>query len=141
MKPSAAKIVLMALMCAGSNVIAQNKPAYLDPALPAEQRAADLVKRMTLDEKVSQLVNQARAIPRLNVPAYDWWSEALHGVARDGTTEFPEPVGLGATFDPQAVHSMAAAIGIEGRVLHAQIAKANGRKRHLSRPRLLGAQH
>ena len=57
------------------------KPAYLDPNLPAEQRAADLVKRMTLEEKASQLVNQARAIPRLGVPAYDWWSEALHGVA------------------------------------------------------------
>ena len=59
------------------------KPAYLDPNLPAEQRAADLVKRMTLEEKASQLVNQARAIPRLGVPAYDWWSEALHGVATE----------------------------------------------------------
>ena len=57
------------------------KPAYLDPSLPPEQRAADLVRRMTLEEKATQLVNQARAIPRLNVPAYDWWSEALHGVA------------------------------------------------------------
>ncbi len=59
------------------------KPAYLDTSLPPEQRAADLVHRMTLEEKASQLVNQARAIPRLNVPAYDWWSEALHGVARE----------------------------------------------------------
>ena len=67
---------------------------YQDPKLPAEERAADLVHRMTLDEKASQLVNQARAIPRFKVPAYDWWSEALHGVAVDGTTEFPEPVGL-----------------------------------------------
>lgn len=57
------------------------KPAYLNPSLPAEQRAADLVHRMTLEEKATQLVNQARAIPRLNVPAYDWWSESLHGVA------------------------------------------------------------
>ena len=76
------------------------KPAYLDPSLPPEQRAADLVHRMTLEEKASQLVNQARAIPRLNIPAYDWWSEALHGVAVNGTTEFPEPIGLAATFDP-----------------------------------------
>ena len=76
------------------------KPAYLDTSLPPEQRAADLVQRMTLEEKATQLVNQARAIPRLNVPAYDWWSEALHGVAVNGTTEFPEPIGLGATFDP-----------------------------------------
>ena len=78
---------------------ASDKPAYLNSDLPAEQRAADLVHRMTLEEKATQLVNQARAIPRLNVPAYDWWSESLHGVAADGTTEFPEPIGLAATFD------------------------------------------
>ena len=83
------------------------KPAYLDTSLPPEQRAADLVKRMTLEEKASQLVNQARAIPRLNVPAYDWWSESLHGVAVNGTTEFPEPIGLAASFDPEAIHTMA----------------------------------
>jgi len=102
------------------------QPSYLDPSLPAEQRAADLVHRMTLEEKASQLVNQARAIPRLDVPAYDWWSEALHGVARDGTTEFPEPIGLAATFDPDAIHNMAIVIGIEGRIKHAQALKANG---------------
>jgi len=54
---------------------ARQKPPYLNPSLPPEQRAADLVHRMTLEEKASQLVNQARAIPRLNVAAYDWWSE------------------------------------------------------------------
>jgi beta-glucosidase len=96
------------------------KPAYLDPSLPAEQRAADLVSRMTLEEKATQLVNQARAVPRLNIPAYDWWSEALHGVAVNGTTEFPEPIGLGATFDPDGIHQMAEAIGVEGRIKHAQ---------------------
>jgi beta-glucosidase len=100
------------------------KPAYLDPSLPAEQRAADLVHRMTLPEKATQLVNQARAIPRLNVPAYDWWSESLHGVMRDGTTEFPEPIGLGATFDAPAIHQMAEVIGIEGRIKHAQALRA-----------------
>jgi beta-glucosidase len=102
------------------------QPAYLDTSLSAEQRAADLVHRMTLEEKASQLVNQARAIPRLQVPAYDWWSEALHGVAREGVTEFPEPVGLAATFDPAAIHRMAEVIGIEGRVKHAMALKANG---------------
>ncbi len=95
-------------------------PAYLDPNLPAEQRAADLVHRMTLEEKATQLVNQARAIPRLNVPAYDWWSESLHGVAVNGTTEFPEPIGLAATFDAPAIHEMAVAISTEGRIKHAQ---------------------
>ena len=95
-------------------------PAYLDSSLPAEKRAADLVHRMTLDEKASQLLNQARAIPRLNVPAYDWWSEALHGVAVNGTTEFPEPIGLAATFDTAAIHQMAAVIATEGRIKHVQ---------------------
>jgi beta-glucosidase len=102
------------------------QPSYLDPSLPAEQRAADLVHRMTLDEKASQLVNQARAIPRLKVPAYDWWSEALHGVMRNGTTEFPEPIGLAATFDTAAIHKMAVVIGTEARIVHAQGLKASG---------------
>src|SRR5579864_651270 len=99
---------------------------YMNPKLPPEERAADLVHRMTLEEKASQLVNQARAIPRLNVPAYDWWSESLHGVAVDGTTEFPEPIGLAATFDTSAIHEMAVAIGTEGRVVNAREVKANG---------------
>jgi beta-glucosidase len=102
------------------------KPAYLDPNLPAEQRAADLVKRMTLEEKASQLVNQARPIPRLGVPGYDWWSESLHGVATNGTTEFPEPIGLAATFDPKKIHEMATDISTEARVVHDQSLAANG---------------
>jgi beta-glucosidase len=110
-------------LCAGAlTAIAQEnqKPAYLNPSLPPEQRAADLVQRMTLDEKASQLVNQARAIPRLNIPAYDWWSEALHGVINNGTTEFPEPIGLAATFDPPSIHKMAEVISTEGRIKYMQ---------------------
>ena len=71
---------IAAMLCCSWSGLAQQKPAFLDPSLPPEQRAADLVRRMTLEEKASQLVNGARAIPRLNVPAYNWWSEALHGV-------------------------------------------------------------
>ncbi|MGA3026676.1 MAG: glycoside hydrolase family 3 C-terminal domain-containing protein [Bryobacteraceae bacterium] len=93
--------------------------AYLNPALPREPRVDDLVSRMTLEEKASQLVNQARAIPRLQVPAYDWWSEALHGVAREGTaTVFPQAIGLGATWDAPLIHDMATVIGIEARAKH-----------------------
>jgi beta-glucosidase len=102
----------------GAGVKKSAAPAYLNPSLPAETRAADLVHRMTLEEKASQMVNHSRAIPRLKVPAYDWWSEALHGVAVKGTTEFPEPIGLAATFDPEGIHRMAQAIGIEGRIKH-----------------------
>ena len=119
-----AKLTYAALLT-GFTAMGQ-QPAYLDSNLPPEQRAADLVKRLTLEEKASQLVNQSRAIPRVGVPSYDLWSEALHGVAQDGVTEFPEPVGLAATFDPAAIHEMATAIGTEGRVLHARAVKANG---------------
>ncbi len=114
-------IASIVFLCAGSLWSqSSEQPAYLNTALPAEQRAADLVHRMTVEEKVSQLVNQSRAVPRLNVPAYDWWSEALHGVQRPGTTEYPEPIGLAATFDPESIHRMGTAIGIEGRIKHAQ---------------------
>ncbi|HLH08582.1 MAG TPA: glycoside hydrolase family 3 C-terminal domain-containing protein [Terriglobales bacterium] len=116
-------LVLLSITC---TVFAQDnsKLPYMNPSLTPEQRAADLVQRMTLQEKASQLVNQARAIPRLGVPAYDWWSEALHGVAVNGTTEFPEPIGLAATFDTPRIHEMATAIGIEGRIKHAQNVRA-----------------
>ncbi|KAA6462127.1 beta-glucosidase [Acidobacteria bacterium AB60] len=100
-----------------------SNPPYLNPALQPEIRAKDLVGRMTLEEKASQLVNQARAIPRLKVPGYNWWSEALHGVAVGGVTEFPEPVGLAATFDEPGIHQMAVAIGTEARIIHAQSSK------------------
>ena len=101
---------------------------YLDPSQPLEVRVDDLIKQMTLEEKASQLVNQARAIPRLKVPAYDWWSEALHGVANAGTaTVFPEPIGLAATFDDPLIHEMAIVIGTEARAKHNLAVKAGRR--------------
>ncbi|HUA01990.1 MAG TPA: glycoside hydrolase family 3 C-terminal domain-containing protein [Candidatus Aquilonibacter sp.] len=123
----AAAIVLTVVLvaCAATAQDAAQLP-YMNPKLSPEERAADLVHRMTLEEKASQLVNQARAIARLGVPAYDWWSEALHGVAVNGTTEFPEPIGLAATFDAPAIHEMATTIGIEGRIVHEQAMRAGG---------------
>ncbi|MFZ1087107.1 MAG: glycoside hydrolase family 3 C-terminal domain-containing protein [Terracidiphilus sp.] len=130
MKYFGLKLMAAALACCAAmgTAGAQDapKPAYLDTSLPAEKRAADLVGRLTLPEKASQLVNQSRAIPRLNVPAYDWWSESLHGVLTYGTTEFPEPVGLAATFDPAAIHKMAEVISTEGRIKNAQAVRRNG---------------
>jgi beta-glucosidase len=124
MKMVGFRIVALGLAWVGASFMAgaqdAQKPAYLNPSLPPEQRAADLVQRMTLEEKATQLVNQARAIPRLNVPYYDWWSESLHGVINDGVTEFPEPIGLAATFDPPAIHKMGEAISIEGRIKYEQ---------------------
>ncbi len=105
-----------------------SKPIYLDPSRPIDVRVDDLVSRMTLEEKASQLVNQARAIPRLQVPEYDWWSEALHGVARAGiATVFPEPVGLAATFDTPLIHDMAVVIGTEARAKHNQAVREGRR--------------
>src|SRR5256885_5637203 len=118
-----AAVCIVFLSCTSIGQENSNLP-YMNPKLSPEQRAADLVHRMTLEEKASQLVNQARAIPRLNVPAYDWWSEALHGVVLNDTTEFPEPIGLAATFDAKTIHEMAVAIGVEGRIKHAQAIRA-----------------
>ena len=99
------------------------KLPYMNPSLAPEQRAADLVHRMTLAEKASQMYNNSAAVPRLNVPAYQWWSEALHGVINQGVTEYPEPIGLAATFDEPGIHLMATQIGIEGRIKHVQNAR------------------
>ena len=96
---------------------------YMNPQLSPEQRATDLVQRMTLAEKASEMQNNSAAIPRLKIPAYQWWSEALHGVINEGVTEYPEPIGLAATFDPQGIHTMAGQIGIEGRIKHVQNAR------------------
>jgi len=93
---------------------------YMNPRLSPEQRATDLVHRMTLAEKATQMQNNSAAVPRLNIPAYQWWSEALHGVINEGVTEYPEPVGLAATFDAPGIHTMAGQIGIEGRIKHVQ---------------------
>src|SRR6185369_10757426 len=73
-------------------------PPYQNPNLPIETRVNDLVSRMTLEEKVLQMQNAAPAIERLDIAKYDWWNEALHGVARAGTaTVFPQAIGLAAT--------------------------------------------
>ncbi|HUL33180.1 MAG TPA: glycoside hydrolase family 3 C-terminal domain-containing protein [Candidatus Eisenbacteria bacterium] len=123
-------VVLFAGLLLGSSQLkaqsstSAQEPPYLNPALPVEQRVNDLISRMTLEEKASQLVNQARAIPRLKIPAYDWWSESLHGVMVNGTTEFPEPIGLAATFDAPGIHHMAIAISTEARIKHDQDVRA-----------------
>ena len=90
-------------------------PASARPALTPEQRAMAIVARMTLEEKASQLINSAPAIPRLNLPDYQWWSEALHGYAfQPHATNFPEPIGLAASFNTPLVKRIAQAIGVEG---------------------------
>jgi len=89
---------------------------WRDAAQPLRARAADLIRRMSLAEKVSQLKNSAPSIPRLGLPAYDYWNEALHGVANNGfATVFPEPVGAAASWNPSLFRREGRVIGIEGR--------------------------
>ena len=81
-----------------------------------EQQATDIIKQMTLEEKFSQMMNETPGISRLGIEPYDWWNEALHGVARSGrATVFPQPIGMGATFDPDLVKEVGDAIATEGR--------------------------
>jgi beta-glucosidase len=84
-----------------------------------KHRLADLVNLMTVDEKIRQLTNLSDSIPRLNVPKYNYWSEALHGIIGIGTTSFPQSVALGSTWDPDIVYRVAAAISDEARVKNA----------------------
>jgi beta-glucosidase len=101
---------------------------YLNPDLPFEARAADLVGRMTLDEKVSQSMHGAAAIPRLGIPEYNWWNECLHGVARAGfATVFPQAIGMAASFDTRLMGEVAAAIGDEARAKHHEFVRRGER--------------
>jgi beta-glucosidase len=117
---------LLALALVSTNGWCQQsaKAPYLDPELSPERRAADLVSHMTLDEKVLQMQNNAPAILRLAVPAYNWWSEALHGVAGGRATVFPQAIGLAATWDTGLMHRVADVISTEAR------AKYNEASRH-----------
>ena len=97
------------------------QPAYLDNHFSPQERAHDLVSRMTLEEKVSQLEDWGTSIPRLAIPDYQTWNEALHGVARAGyATVFPQAIGMGATWDPEIVHSMGTIISEEARAKYNQ---------------------
>lgn len=107
---------LLLLICSLTQFAIAQKLPYQDTNLPFEERVNDLVSRMTLEEKVSQMVDQAPAIPRLNIPEYNWWNECLHGVGRAGlATVFPEPIGSAASFDADLVEKIAIATSDEAR--------------------------
>lgn len=98
---------------------AQNGYPFQNTALSFEKRADDLVGRLTLEEKVAQMLNTAPAIPRLGIPAYDWWNEVLHGVARTPyrVTVYPQAIGMAATFDTNSIKRMADYSALEGRAI------------------------
>lgn len=113
--------LLTVTVCTVLSVQAQsNTYPFMDYHLSFEQRVNDLVSRLTLQEKVSQMLNAAPAIPRLGIPAYDWWNEVLHGVARTPfhVTVYPQAIAMAATFDTGSLHTMADYSALEGRAIH-----------------------
>ncbi len=123
-------LLLFCLILAGKPAMSQQQYKFLfqDPKLPVDQRVDDLVSQMTLQEKVFQLFNQAPAIERLGVPAYNWWNECLHGVARAGkATVFPQAIGMAATFDQDLMLQVGNAISDEARAKHHEFVRGNAR--------------
>jgi beta-glucosidase len=115
----------------GVAAAAAQEPAWRDANRSFEERAAALVAAMTLEEKVAQLQNDTPAIARLGVPAYEWWNEALHGVARAGAaTVFPQAIGIAATFDTRLMAQVATAISDEARAKHHEFERRGQRKRY-----------
>ena len=100
---------------------------YLNPSLPTSERIQDLLSHLTLPEKISQMCNACAAIPRLGIPAYDYWSEGLHGVARNGrATVFPQVIGMAAAWEPELILRVGSAIGDEGRAKYHEALRRNG---------------
>jgi beta-glucosidase len=119
-----ARLILI-LVFAGA---AQQGALYRDASAPLDRRVDDLISRMTLEEKVSQLMNDSPAVERLGVPAYNWWNECLHGVARSGrATVFPETIGLAATWDTDLIFRVATAISDEARAKYNEFVRRGKR--------------
>ncbi|MFC5861877.1 glycoside hydrolase family 3 C-terminal domain-containing protein [Acidicapsa dinghuensis] len=134
---AAALSVLVPFAISSSSASAQSQPPadmpLYNPSLPISQRVDDLVSRMSLEEKVSQLTDQAAAIPRLDVPAYNWWNEGLHGIARSGyATVFPQAIGNAATWDTPLLKQIGTVVSTEAR------AKYNDAIRHNNHDRYFG---
>ena len=112
-----------ALFLAAAGALGAQPYPYQDKTLPAEQRAADLLGRLTLEEKASLTMHASPAIPRLGIKQYNWWSEALHGIARNGSaTVFPQPIGMASSFDEELVEEVFTAASDEARVKYLQTA-------------------
>jgi beta-glucosidase len=124
-------LLIVAVVLWSNRTQSQSLPPYKIPSLPIQTRVDDLVSRMTLEEKVSQMMNAAPAIERLGIPQYDWWNEALHGVARAGyATVFPQAIGLAATWDTKLMREVADVISTEARAKHHEFARNNQHGRY-----------
>ncbi|MDE6694017.1 MAG: glycoside hydrolase family 3 protein, partial [Muribaculaceae bacterium] len=110
------KLILASLCAAAAMTATPQQYPYQDPSLTPEQRAEDLCSRLTLEEKASLMRNSSPAIERLGIPAFDWWSEALHGVGRNGLcTVFPSCIGMAASFDDDLIEDVFTAVSDEAR--------------------------
>ena len=119
----ALSVIFMVVMMIGCKTAHYDYP-FQNPELIIDQRVDDLVSRLTLEEKISQMVHDAPGIERLGIPPYNWWNECLHGVARAGyATVVPQAIGLGATFNEKLIHEMATIISDEARAKHHQFAR------------------
>ncbi len=111
--------------------MAEQTPLYLDPDAPLDDRVEDLLSRMTFEEKVSQMTHKAKPVERLGIPEYNWWNEALHGVARAGrATVFPQAIGMAASWNTGLMRRVADAIGDEGRAKHHQALRQGNRSQY-----------
>ena len=119
-------IRLATLMLALTPVAASAQPIFTDISRSAKERAEDIVKHMTLDEKVSLMIYNSPAVERLGIKSYNWWNEALHGVARNGNaTVFPMPIAMASSFDTELLEQIFTAVSDEGRIKW-NIARAAG---------------
>jgi len=124
--PFASICCVWVLLYPSASLVAQQAYPFRDPSLPTPKRVDDIVSRLTLEEKVSQLQDNSIAVPRLGIPAYTWGNEGLHGDAFTGyTTLFPQVIGMAATWDTDLVHSMADVISTEARARYNAAVKAN----------------
>ena len=124
------KRIFSALLCAFTGVICYAQP-YKNADLPAADRAADLVSRLTLEQKVALMQNGSPAIPEFGIKAYDWWNEALHGVGRAGiATVFPQAIGMAASFDDALLLDVFTAVSDEARAKSAQYSENGGLRRY-----------
>jgi beta-glucosidase len=104
---------------------------FKDPSRPMEERIADLLSRMSLEEKISQMLYSTSALGKLGIPEYNWWNECLHGVARAGiATVFPQAIGMAASFDPDLLYRVATVIAVEARAKYHEFVRHEDRGIH-----------
>ena len=131
MKNKCFLLVVLAILCSFGVAEAKRTLPYQNPKLSAEVRAQDLLSRLTLEQKVTLMMNDSRAIPELGIQEYNWWSEALHGAARSGVaTVFPQAIGMAASFDPELLEQVMDIASTEQRIKYIQARREGLVKRY-----------